>query len=229
MLLHISHCWKHVQHFAVCCIFVGSCQTVVPVIFAHINVTRKSKLVFIYLSIGSHISVCRALRHTSTKFFDEGIVHFRTGYEESEREKVRLYSPTFCLTSSLDRGGCQRHFPTALSPGKDPIYIVQEGGWASGPVWTGAENLASTGIRPPDLPARIKSLYRLAIPAPWYRSIHYQYNETKVMHFSFSLMRIKGLFMFRALLGHPQELLHKLHLVYCVCVMSVGCGMVAVN
>jgi len=26
--------------------------------------------------------------------------------------------------------------------------------WAAGPVWTGAENLASTGIRSPDRPAR---------------------------------------------------------------------------
>jgi hypothetical protein len=29
--------------------------------------------------------------------------------------------------------------------------------------------------------------------------------------------------VFRALLAHPQEVLHKRHLVYCVRVMSVGC------
>jgi hypothetical protein len=29
--------------------------------------------------------------------------------------------------------------------------------------------------------------------------------------------------MFRELLAHPQEALHKLHLVYCVRVMSVDC------
>ena len=29
-----------------------------------------------------------------------------------------------------------------FSPGKDLIHIVQEAGWAPGPVWTGAENLA---------------------------------------------------------------------------------------
>jgi hypothetical protein len=34
--------------------------------------------------------------------------------------------------------------------------------------------------------------------------------------------------MFRALLVHPQEVLHKPHLVYCVRIMSVGCGTVAV-
>jgi hypothetical protein len=44
-----------------------------------------------------------------------------------------------------------------------------------------------------------------------------------VMHFSFNLLRITGLYMFRALLAYPQEALHKRHLVYCVRVMSVGC------
>jgi len=35
-----------------------------------------------------------------------------------------------------------------LTPGKDPVSIVQESGWASGPVWTGAENLAPPGFDP---------------------------------------------------------------------------------
>ena len=35
----------------------------------------------------------------------------------------------------------------SLPPGKDPVPIVQEVGCAPEPVWTGAENLASTGIR----------------------------------------------------------------------------------
>jgi hypothetical protein len=56
-----------------------------------------------------------------------------------------------------------------------------------------------------------------------------QHNETNVMHFSLNLIRIKGFYMFRALLAHPQEALHKLHLVYCVRIMSVGCGTVAVK
>jgi hypothetical protein len=46
-------------------------------------------------------------------------------------------------------------------PGKDPVPIVQEAGWSPGPVWTGAENLAPTGIRSPDGPACSQSLYRL--------------------------------------------------------------------
>jgi hypothetical protein len=60
----------------------------------------------------------------------------------------------------------------------------------------------------------------------WPYIIVYQYNETNVMHFSFSLLRIKGLYMFRALLAHPQDALHKRQLIYCVRIMSVGCGTV---
>jgi hypothetical protein len=35
--------------------------------------------------------------------------------------------------------------------------------------------------------------------------------------------------MFRTLLAHPQETLHKRHLVCCVRLKSVDCGMVAVK
>jgi hypothetical protein len=58
--------------------------------------------------------------------------------------------------------------------------------------------------------------------------IVYQYNETNVRHFLFSLLRIKGLYMFRALLAHPQEALHKRQLVYSACVKSVGCTRIGV-
>jgi hypothetical protein len=51
----------------------------------------------------------------------------------------------------------------------------------------------------------------------------YQYNETNVMHFLFSLLIIKGLYVFRALRVHLKEETHKRHLVHCVRVMSVGC------
>ena len=51
------------------------------------------------------------------------------------------------MTNGSRRG--QRHAPAALYPVKDPVPIVQEAGWAPGPVRTGAENLALTaGIDP---------------------------------------------------------------------------------
>ena len=42
------------------------------------------------------------------------------------------------------RGQC--HAPAAPYPGKDPVPIVKEAGWAPGPVCTGAENLAPPGF-----------------------------------------------------------------------------------
>jgi hypothetical protein len=49
---------------------------------------------------------------------------------------------------------------------RDPLPNVQEAGWSPGPVWTAAENLAPTGIRYPDRPARSELLYRLHYRGP---------------------------------------------------------------
>ena len=49
-------------------------------------------------------------------------------------------------------------------PGKDPVPIVQEVGWAPRPVWTGGKSrLHRDSI--PDRPARSQSLYRLSYRA----------------------------------------------------------------
>jgi hypothetical protein len=47
------------------------------------------------------------------------------------------------------------------TPGKHPLTVVQEAGWAP---LTDAENIAPTGIRSPDRPARSQPLYRLSYP-----------------------------------------------------------------
>ena len=67
----------------------------------------------------------------------------------------------------LGGGGWSTPHPGRFTPGKDPVPIVQEAGWASGPVWTGVENLGPTGIWSPDRPARSESLYRLSYPGPF--------------------------------------------------------------
>jgi hypothetical protein len=64
------------------------------------------------------------------------------------------------------RGGWSAPRPGRFTPGKNPVPIVQEAGWAPGPVWTGAKNRTPIGIRSPDRPARGQSLYRLSYPAP---------------------------------------------------------------
>ena len=59
--------------------------------------------------------------------------------------------------------GTRRGWGVSLTPRPifTPVPMVQVAGWASGPVWTGAENLAPTGIRSPGCPARSQSLYWL--------------------------------------------------------------------
>ena len=51
---------------------------------------------------------------------------------------------------------------TLYSLERDPTAIVQKGGLAPGPVWSGSEALATTEIRSPDRPACSESLYRLS-------------------------------------------------------------------
>ena len=54
----------------------------------------------------------------------------------------------------------------SLPPEKDPVPNVQETGWASGPIWTGAENLAPPpGFDPRTVQPVAQSLYRLSYPA----------------------------------------------------------------
>jgi hypothetical protein len=70
-----------------------------------------------------------------------------------------------------------------LTPGKDPVLIVQEAGWASGPVWTGEKNLAPTGNRSPDRPARRQSLYRLRYPAHQFQSTTSKFCQISMNNF----------------------------------------------
>ena len=58
------------------------------------------------------------------------------------------------MTTALEGVRGQLHARLFFNPGKDPVHIVQEAGWAPGPVWSGAKNLAPTGIRYPDRPER---------------------------------------------------------------------------
>ena len=59
-----------------------------------------------------------------------------------------MYSSTLSLTSALDGGWWSTPLAGSFTPGKDPVPIVQEAGWAPEPVWTGAENLSPLGFDP---------------------------------------------------------------------------------
>ena len=69
------------------------------------------------------------------------------------------------MTAALEGGERSAALPGhTLPPGKDPVPIVQEAGWAPGPVWTGGISRPHRDSIP-DRPARSQSLYRLSYPA----------------------------------------------------------------
>ena len=67
-----------------------------------------------------------------------------------------MFSFTLPLTSRW--GGWLTPLPGSFTTVKNSVTLVQEDGWAAGPVWTGTENLVRTGIRFPDRPARSESI-----------------------------------------------------------------------
>jgi len=68
------------------------------------------------------------------------------------------------MTAELEGGEWSTPRPGRFTPGKDPVPIVQEAGWAPGPVWTGGKSRHHRDSIP-DRPARSQSLYRLSYPA----------------------------------------------------------------
>jgi hypothetical protein len=83
-------------------------------------------------------------------------VHAITCHERTEGE--HRYSCTLSLTSALE-GGWSRPRAGSFIPRTEPVLFVEGAGWAPGSVWTRVENLAPSGIRNPERPARSESLY----------------------------------------------------------------------
>jgi hypothetical protein len=76
------------------------------------------------------------------------------------------------LNLGTRRGGCgQHHAPTAFTPGKDAVHIVQEAGWAPEPVWIIEGNLAPPGFDPRTFQPAASPFTDYAIPAPKYMYI----------------------------------------------------------
>jgi len=97
----------------------------------------------------------------------------------SVRVKWSRYRPG--VTQRLDRGiallfhdrGTRRRWVVSSTPrphftsGKDPVPILQEAGWAPGPVWMGGKSRPHRDSIP-DRPARSQSVYRLSYPAHFF-------------------------------------------------------------
>jgi hypothetical protein len=87
----------------------------------------------------------------------KGKVGPRTGHK-CPGEGEKRYSSSSFFYSPCYMGWVVNAIPRPLYPLKrDPVTLVQKVGLDPRLVWTGAENLASTGIRSPDRPARSES------------------------------------------------------------------------
>jgi len=65
------------------------------------------------------------------------------------QRRGQKYSSTFSLTPVLDRAGQFTPHPGQLPLGRrpgTPLPIAHKTNWASGPVWTSAENIAPTEV-----------------------------------------------------------------------------------
>ena len=91
------------------------------------------------------------------------------------------------MTTTLEGGEWSAARPgRSLSPGKDPVPILQEAWWASGPVWTGGKTRPHRNSIL-DRPARSQSLYRLSYPAHTdvkHKMLIMGYNITYTIYFN---------------------------------------------
>ena len=103
-----------------------------------------------------------------------------------------------------------------FTPGNDPVPIVQVAGWAPGPVWTGAENLAATGMRSPDRPSCSESLSR-----PRYvdcGNMSRKCSPSFIQRFGkdSAMSNDAAVYALRNCELHANSLLHLLMLIFCV-------------
>jgi hypothetical protein len=89
-------------------------------------------------------------------------------YNRSQRSRGGVDVPVyFFFNLCSGRGELSTSRPGRFKTGKRKhVHIEEEAVWAPGPVWTGAENIAHTGILSPDSPACSESPHRLRYPNP---------------------------------------------------------------
>ena len=70
------------------------------------------------------------------------------------------------MTAALEGGEWSAERPgRTLPPGKEPVPILQEAGWATGPVWTGGKSHPHRDSIP-DRPARSSVAIPTELPGP---------------------------------------------------------------
>jgi hypothetical protein len=75
------------------------------------------------------------------------VVHENSSFRIRDTvHNIYYFSSKARLASALDGVEWSKLHPGRFTSGEDPVPIVQEAGWAPGPVWTGVENLPPQGF-----------------------------------------------------------------------------------
>ena len=115
-----------------------------------------SQTVFLKLFLWQRPACCPALLYICIK------VKVKVKFTLEQAKKAHRGSKGIALLFNLGPrwGSVANATPWPICPRqRHPVLIVQEVRWVSGSVWTGAENLFSTGIRSPDRPTHSESCY----------------------------------------------------------------------
>ena len=106
------------------------------------------------------------------------------------------------MTAVLEGGEWSAARPRPhFTAGKDPVPILQEAGWAPGPVRTGGKSLPHRDSIP-DRPARSQSLYRLSYRTHGDYLVQFKINESH-HHHHISVMDL-GHLLTRSGLTYPE-------------------------
>jgi hypothetical protein len=100
------------------------------------------------------------LRHVFLRSWATQVCAYETNLCETGHEGPE---GALSLTSALDEGCESTPRPGRFTPRNDPVLIVQEAGWAPGPVWTDTKNLVPP---PPPRNSIGQLLYRQRYPGP---------------------------------------------------------------
>jgi len=113
-----------------------------------------------------------------------------------------------------------------FTPGKGPVPILQEAGWAPGPVWRGGKSRPHRDSIP-DRPARSQPLYQLSYPAHVQRILHTHTHthththrgcQTTYTHFKKGKNNIKivifNLYRWLSCLSHGDTNIHLINAIF---------------
>ena len=87
------------------------------------------------------------------------------------------------MTAALEGSEGLAARPGRFTPGKDPVPILQEAGWAPGPVYTGGKSRPHRDSIP-DRPARSSVTIPTELPGP-----HFDNNDVHKLHINATIYR----------------------------------------